>query len=227
VLDEIAAQLDVVTATEFEGRREVVANLVVVLTRALRSVGRRADGVARKADSWSASLDFTTGEHVEQNLVGLRRTAAAGQAPARDRFERVVVRCETALHLVDGVVAEHHRIDPEVLIDEPVVFRRVRRVRGVEIVDALYRLQALVVTVAAGHTVPRVELHVNLAATLLEAVLRVQVQVDALSRGWEGTVRTAEGECLRVALVLVVGEEMDAIPDDGATERATDLLILV
>ena len=74
VLDEVHAHLDIVPSARIEGGREVVADLVVLLTRALRVVGRRANRVAREQDGRRAALDLAAAGHALENRRGVWRT---------------------------------------------------------------------------------------------------------------------------------------------------------
>ena len=89
------------------------------------------------------------------------------------------------------------------------------------------RLQVLVVAVPHRQPALRVELRIDLRTAQIEAVLRVQVPVDVGPGGRERTVGAAEGERLRIALVLPVAEEVDPVFHDRSAHRAADLLILV
>src|SRR5258705_9101012 len=93
-------------------------------------------------------------------------------------------------------------------------------------VDGDHRLQVLVMAITAGQPVLRVELHVYFGATLLEAVLRIHVQVDVRTGRRERTVGAAERERLWVSLVLVIREEVNAILHNRPAEGAADLRVL-
>ena len=209
-----------------ERGREVVAELEVVLAGALRVVVRRTDGIAGERDARRAALDFAPAEDANEDLRGARRTPAAGRAPSGQRLERVVVRVEAALDLVDRVVAQHLRVIAEVLIDEAVVrARRGRMVVGAA--AAADRLDVLVVAVPHGEPVLRVDLRVNLGAALVQLVLDQDVLVEVVAGAHERAAGAAEGERLRIALVLPVAEEVDAVLDDRPADRAADLLIRI
>src|SRR5262249_48293944 len=101
---------------------------------------------------------------------------------------------------------------------------RARRRRVLRVAAAGDRLEVLVVAVASAQPVLRVELYVDLRAALLQRVVRVHVHVQtAAGFGGKRAVGSAEGEGLWIALVFVVSEEVDAILDDRAAERAADL----
>src|SRR6185503_17021788 len=105
------------------------------------------------------------------------------------------------------------------LLGEALVVEAGGRVRR----RAAARQVFLVVAVAANRqAVVRRELHVALQPP---DVLRPRRRDVAVERGERAV--GGEDEHLRLALVLVVGEEMDAVLDDRPAERRADLLVLV
>ena len=204
LVDVLAAHLQVVAAPSIEGDAEVVANRVVVLILVLPDRG--TDAVAAEADrDRAAAVD--------------RRAREAAAHPAHVRVAGVVVEGETALDLVDGAVAQHLRQRPEQLVAVAALAAGRRRMAGGASGPA-ERLVEVVVLIAGVEVRLRRELRVEADDALGLPLLRRLVDVEAGKH-------TGERHRARLALDLVVGEEVRAVAEERAAERPAHLLIRV
>jgi hypothetical protein len=106
-----------VPPTKFKGGREIVADLVVALARALRVVGRRANRVSGEKNRRRTTLNLTSAGDALEDLGRVRRPAGAGRAPPGEWLECVVVRVQAPLDFIDGVVVQDLGVGGKVLID--------------------------------------------------------------------------------------------------------------